>query len=95
MLEAAAAGLPVIAHPVGAVPEMVLDGGTGLLRRDRGRRGAAGRPAGPAATTQTAVATMGRAGREHVEQHYDMRTAADRLAALLVAAAGRGKQRAA
>ena len=38
---------------------------------------------------------MGRAGREHVEQHYDMRTAADRLAALLVAAAGRGKQRAA
>ncbi|WIM71753.1 GNAT family N-acetyltransferase [Corynebacterium suedekumii] len=31
ILEAMAAGLPVVAHPNGAIPEMVIDGETGLL----------------------------------------------------------------
>jgi glycosyltransferase involved in cell wall biosynthesis len=82
VLEAAAAGLPVIAHPVAAVPEMVVDGVTGLLVppadddallsalrtlvHDRGRRRA-----------------MGRLARAHMELRYDMRRTVDALVDVL------------
>lgn len=87
VLEAAAAGLPVVAHPVAAITEMVLDGRTGLLV-----------PPGDDAALLAALTTllddaalraeMGRAGRRHVEQHFDMRVAAGRLVELLRSAAG-------
>jgi glycosyltransferase involved in cell wall biosynthesis len=86
VMEAAAAGLPVIAHPVAAVPEMVVDGVTGLLvpprdddalltalRRlidDPGRR-----------------VQMGRRAREHMEDRYDMRRTVDALVDVLSEAA--------
>ena len=82
VLEAAAAGLPVVAHPVAAVPEMVVDGVTGLLvppadddallsalrslLHDPGRR-----------------REMGRRARQHVETRYDMRRTVDALVGVL------------
>jgi starch synthase len=86
VLEAAAAGLPVIAHPVGAIPEMVVDGLTGLLvppdddallvEALRALLGDAGRRR-----------AMGRAARLHAERYYDMTSVGDRLAGLLTRAA--------
>lgn len=82
VLEASAAGLPVVAHPVGAIAEMVRDGVSGLLVP----------PEDPTALL-TALSTllddparaqrMGLAGRAHVRSCYDMRTAADRLVTVL------------
>ncbi len=82
VLEASAAGLPVVAHPVGAVPDMVRHGETGLLV-----------PEGDDAALLAALerllddpalrAAMGARGRAHVEEHYDMRVAADRLVEVL------------
>lgn len=82
VLEAAAAGLPVVALPVGAVPEMVRDGQTGLIV-----------PLGDDQALLTALRRLiedvplrrrlGEAGRRHMEQHYDMRASTDRLIALL------------
>lgn len=86
VLEGAAAGLPVIAHPVGALPEMVVDGYTGLLVPSeddaallRALRGLIDDP--------DRRRDMGRRARLHVEAHYDMRTAVDALLPHLAAAA--------
>lgn len=91
VLEGAAAGLPVIAHPVGAVPEMVVDGVTGLLvppDDDRALLDALTRLVDDVALRRT----MGAAGRAHVEQHYDMQCVVDRLLPVLrAAAAGPGR----
>lgn len=85
VLEAAAAGLPVVAHPVAAIAEMVLDGRTGLLpppEDDDALLAALLR----LLDDRELRLRMGRAGRDHVEQRYDMRDAADRLVAVLRAA---------
>jgi len=86
VLEAAAAGLPVIAHPVAAISEMVRDGVTGLLVPPRDD-----------AALLAALTTllddparrreMGRRARQHVEDNYDMRVAAGRLVEVLAAVA--------
>lgn len=82
VLEGAAAGLPVIAHPVAAISEMVQHDVTGLLV-----------PPGDDAALLQALTDlvedperrreMGRRGRKHVEKNYDMRVAADHLVAVL------------
>jgi glycosyltransferase involved in cell wall biosynthesis len=69
LLEAMAAGLPVVATQVGGVPELVVDGETGLLVP-------AGDPPGLAAALQRMVddpalrARLGAAGRARVEEHF-------------------------
>lgn len=82
VLEAAAAGLPIVAHPVAAVPEMVVEGVTGLLvpPGDDGALLAALRLLidDPARRRE-----MGRQAREHVESHYDMRRTVDALVDVL------------
>jgi glycosyltransferase involved in cell wall biosynthesis len=69
VLEAMAAGLPVVATRVGGVPELVVDGETGLLVP-------AGDSPGLAAALQRMVddpalrARLGAAGRARVEKHF-------------------------
>lgn len=82
VLEAAAAGLPVVAHPVAAVPEMVVHGVTGLLV-----------PPADDDALLTALRRlvadpdlrreMGHRGRELVEARYDMRQTVDALVKVL------------
>lgn len=87
VLEGAAAGLPVIAHPVGAVPEMVLDETTGLVvpaEDDDALLAALTRLLDDAPLRRR----LGAAARSHVERSFDMRTAADRLVQVLHEAVG-------
>lgn len=86
ILEAMAAGLPVVAHPNGAIPEMVIDGETGLLVD-------AHHP-GPVAEALTRLvddpqlrARMGAAGHRHASAHYDMAASAETILAELARAA--------
>jgi glycosyltransferase involved in cell wall biosynthesis len=73
LLEAMAAGLPVVATRVGGVPELVVDGETGLLVPE-------GDPPGLAAALQRMVddpalrARLGAAGRARVERHFRLDT---------------------
>ncbi|MCI0638803.1 MAG: glycosyltransferase [Gemmataceae bacterium] len=72
VLEAMARGLPVVATKVGGIPEAVEDCLTGILVPPRDPDALAeamstlrGRP--------TVARALGRAGRERVEQHFDIR----------------------
>lgn len=71
VLEAMAAGLPVVASRVGGVPELVVDGATGLLVDP-------GRPDELAAALLRLVGDpglrrrLGDAGRARVEQSFDV-----------------------
>lgn len=90
LIQYMAAGRPVVASPVGANAEVVVDGQTGFLatttsewisaltalRDDTGLRGA-----------------MGAAGRQRIEQRYCLQVQADRLAAALRLAAGEAGRR--
>ncbi|MCU1692030.1 MAG: hypothetical protein JWM64_1121 [Frankiales bacterium] len=82
VLEAQAAGLPVVAHPVGAVAEMVVDGVTGLLvppDDDAALLGALRHFLDDPVARREA----GRRARLHVEAEYDMDVAVDRLLAVV------------
>lgn len=82
VLEAMAAGLPVVALRVGALPEMVDDGVTGILVDPKDDTGLV-----DAITTllddPTLRAAMGAAGRKRVLAHYNVRTNARALVAIL------------
>lgn len=82
ILEAMAAALPVVSTPVGAVPDAVLDGETGLIV-----------PAGDAAALAAAIGRlaadaalrrrMGRAGRQRFLAEFTDRRCAEHLVAAL------------
>lgn len=80
ILQYMAAGLPVVANPVGVQAEMVEHGKTGLLAETAGQWiEAIGRlAADPALRTQ-----MGLAGRERLEKLYSVRVGASRWLDLL------------
>jgi glycosyltransferase involved in cell wall biosynthesis len=74
-----AAGLPVIASPVGANREIVVENRTGFLPTDaRGWADAIAKLAGDAALRRE----MGEAGRRRVEEHFSIQRAADVWAGL-------------
>jgi glycosyltransferase involved in cell wall biosynthesis len=72
ILEAAAAGLPVIASDAGGIPEAVIDGETGYLAKpgDLGELTSAIEKM--AALSEGARAALGAAGKEFVSRQYDL-----------------------
>lgn len=87
VLEGASAGLPVIGHRGGAVPDMILDGVSGVVIDCH-------RPEEIAEALDALIADpelrarMGAAGSRHVRENYNIWTSADRLVDALEAAAG-------
>jgi glycosyltransferase involved in cell wall biosynthesis len=88
LLEAMAAGLPIVATDVGGNREIVEEGGTGRLVP----------AADPEAMAKAIVAMcenaelareMGRRGRERVERHFDVRTMVARYEAMYAELLGR------
>ena len=71
LLESMAAGVPVIATRVGAIPDVVVDGVHGLLvaRRDAD---AIARAIARLAADRAALLRMGAACRRRIARHYDM-----------------------
>ncbi len=78
LCEAQACGLPVVATSIGGIPETVVPGRSALLVRQRDPEAMA------AALVELAGRSddwpsMGRAGRRHVEQRFDLEKLNDRL----------------
>ena len=71
VLEAMAAGLPVVAAAVGGVPELVDDGETGLLVPP-GRPDALAAALGRLAADPALRRRLGAAGRRRAEAHFDI-----------------------
>lgn len=86
ILEAMSAGLPVIAHPTGAIPEMVVDGETGLLVDCR-HRGEVARALRRLVEDAPLRERMGLAGHRRVYECYNMGDSAAVIVRELLAAA--------
>ena len=71
ILEAMAAGLPVVASRVGGVPELVVDGETGILV-DPGDAGALARALERLLGDPGLRQRLGSAGRERVDREFDV-----------------------
>lgn len=78
VLEASSAGLPVVSNPIGAIPEMVIDGETGLLVDCED-------PDEVLAALRTLIADpelrqrLGHAGSRHVAKNYSITQSAERI----------------
>lgn len=88
VLEAMAAGLPVVAFRGGGVDEMVLDGESGLLVESGDVAGLARSFVRLARDTATARA-MGRAGRRRATDEFSLERHVERMERLLGAVAGK------
>ncbi len=91
-LEAMASGLPVIGGRNGGVPDIVLDGKTGILAppEDSAAQAAAIRQLIEDADLRR---RMGPAARTHVAEHHDIKAAKTTLAAILSAASENATER--
>jgi colanic acid/amylovoran biosynthesis glycosyltransferase len=78
LMEAHAVGLPVLASRVGSVDQIVQDGVSGFLV-PAGDVAALSRRLADLAESEEKRNEMGRRGRRHVEQHYDIDRLNDRL----------------
>jgi colanic acid/amylovoran biosynthesis glycosyltransferase len=76
--EAMAMGLPVIGTQHGGIPELIQDGVSGYLVRERDAEAIAAKLAFLIEHPQVA-AQMGRAGRERIEEHYNLTKLNDHL----------------
>jgi glycosyltransferase involved in cell wall biosynthesis len=88
LLEAMAMGVPVVGFAVGGVPEIVVDGTTGLLCRpdDVPALGATMREA---VASPARLVEMGRAARTRVVEGYSVKTMGSRYAAVYAELTGR------
>jgi glycosyltransferase involved in cell wall biosynthesis len=82
LIEAAATGIPVVSTRHAGIPEIVLDGKTGLLVGEREVEGFARRMAELVRSPEQAAA-LGAAAREHAERHFGLARHIERLAAVL------------
>ncbi len=82
LIEAAATGIPVVATRHAGIPELVLDGKTGLLVGEREVEGFALRMAELLRSPEHAAA-LGAAARERAERHFGIARHIERLAAVL------------
>lgn len=82
LLEAAAAGLPIVATMVGGNPEVVRDGTTGYLVPPRDDEALAGAMLRLMTLPEEERRAMGGRGREEVEQHYGLARVVDRYEAV-------------
>ncbi len=82
IMEAMAAGLPVISTPVAGVPEMIVDGETGYLVPERDPEALAARIRTLLGDPERARA-MGLAGRHRCEQLFDAERVAEQLRDIL------------
>ena len=71
ILEAMAAGLPVIATPVGSIPEVVIDGETGFIIEKKNPRAAADAIIKLLEDPELRV-KMGKEGRKRYEEHFTL-----------------------
>ncbi len=78
ILEAMAAGCPVVATRVGGTPELVIDGKTGLLV-DRNAPEALARAIVTVLRDDTLRATLARGARRHLAEHFAANDAVDRI----------------
>ncbi len=88
LLEAAAAGLPVVAARVGGVPETVVDGVTGVLVAPDDA-GATAQAIIDLASNEPRRVAMGAAARQRVEQEFEWDDCVLRMETALLRAAGR------
>jgi starch synthase len=86
--EAAAAGLPVIGTRIGAIPEIVVDGGTGILVAP-GDVGALAEAMGGLMASPERRRKMGMEARELIERVASVDRYSERLTAIVREAAGR------
>ncbi len=87
LMQAMATGLPVVTTPVGAIPELVQDGETGLLVTPENVPELADALAQLIADGPRA-ARMGEAGRKRVQEAYTSEIMLDRMEAIFLRAAG-------
>jgi glycosyltransferase involved in cell wall biosynthesis len=78
ILEAGAAGLPVIATRHAGIPDVIVDGETGLLVHERDVAGMAVLM-GKMVDDPQLAAQLGQAARARIEQHFSMQESIDRL----------------
>lgn len=80
--EASATGLPVVASRHNGVPEVVLDGKTGLLTDEHAVEATAAHIAA-LADNPGRRRSMGQAGRAHIERNYEINNSLDAMLALI------------
>jgi glycosyltransferase involved in cell wall biosynthesis len=91
LLEAMAAGCPIVSTRLSGIPEIVADGGTGLLVEPGDEPGLA-RALSALLTDPARAAAFASAGRRRVEDLFDGRRNTNTLAAWLNASAGGAEQ---
>ncbi|WP_320672291.1 glycosyltransferase [Patulibacter defluvii] len=83
LMEALAVGLPTVTTRLSGIPELVVDGETGLLAEPADPR-ALGDALARLLADPAAARTRAAAGRRHVEAAFDLRTVGATMAALVV-----------